>query len=1177
MRLTPSQVKAVETLDMTVSVSAGAGSGKTEVLVQRFCGIVRDGRATVDEILAVTYTEKAAKEMKQRIVRELTALSQEADGARFEEERRRVESAYIGTIHSFATRLLRENAFEAGVDPRYRVMDEAEGETLKDTVLDDLIADWHEKGVEACVDLLQAYDIDSLKSGIVGLHRHLRTAGDRVWQIPSGGVVYASPREFLNGYTRLVDDLIRLAKLGELNGKIGEQILQFAPSFPSLKAAMEELCRRVEALADPLREYAQEFDWDLYEEARAAGDFVKNNVGSKDIKEDYVKPAKAFARDFLFAVIEPLADHYMGCLRTMTDEFGRRYESAKMLAGALDFDDLLLKTRDLLVGQDGHSAAAEEYLNRFKFVIMDEFQDTNLLQKTIVESVCPAGRFFCVGDPKQSIYRFNNADVSVFIENHRKVNSSPDRAAISFIENFRSRPEILSFVNALFDRLWASDPDLEFEKLEAKAEFGDTSDAVVELLLVPQEKDASQARLLESRAIASRICQLLGCTGGRPFQVTRKRNPDDKPRDLQPGDIMILFRSTAEIPLYEKALFDAGIPFYVVSGRGFYETHEVSDIHSLLKVVDNALDDVSMAAVLRSPMVGVSDDALWWLTRAPDSCETNREIGKLYAGLQNLDALPEIDQTDRDKLTAFIELLDELRGLSAGCGITDLLDTAIRRTAYDLKTLASSDGKRRYANIRKLLDLAQSCQSTGQFHLPDFIHHIESLKVMAQREGEAPTETEDSPVVRMMTVHKAKGLQAPVVFVADSSRPPRLARTDAFMFSNEQGVSCKLKNLATDEMVVTAEYERQKAELRDADLAEEKRLFYVAATRAEELLVISGRSKYDGKAAKKGIEEHTCWSGWLESVLQIGERPCSGRERKSYGDSEFNLLDGTGLVDVFASDSGQTLSAVARLEQVKLAAEYGGEGMNEVADRCRAVISVSRDAELVLTVSRILDYVACPRMYYCRWVLGIQEESPDPKDMIPDDEADVSSTTLGTAVHQVLRAVDFSKALEPQLDELAKLQTGNLLGPIEDACKRFLASSWAERICRGSQWLQEVPLRLKLGTCDFRGRADLLFKDESGWVVADYKTGGGVDSDRYRRQVGIYALAVERCLGVPPSEAVVISLRGAKDYVQQVNDSLINETEAMVNSVAEGIRREDFEPCKSDECDHCSYKIHCGT
>lgn len=1181
---TEQQQAAIDTLDQNVSVSAGAGAGKTEVLVHRFCNIVEQGKADVDEILTVTFTEKAAKEMKQRIVRRFDQRFRDTGDRRFEEARRNVEFAYIGTIHSFAARVLRENAFEAGIDPKFGMLTDAEAETLKDSVLDDLITDGYATGNTAYVDVVLALGKSTISSNVKKLYGHLCSLGHSIQNLPAAILADEDAEQSLSDYIELMETI--LAKSGSLGGKLDEQLADFAPRFPGLKVNMQRALAMLQS--DDLARYTADFDWDHYEELSIAVDFVDNRVGGKDVKEQLIKPAKEAVRAFLSSLISPMGVYYANCLKAITADFQREYAEAKHRVGVLDFDDLLLTTHALLLGNDGgRTQAARDYEDKFKFVVMDEFQDTNALQKGIIDAVCRPDRLFTVGDFKQSIFSFIHSDVSVFVDHHESMKQDGKGKPLAFVENFRSRKDIIGFVNWFFEQIWLEDGDFEFEQLVSRGSFHDKEGPEIELLFVPKDAGIDQARLVEARAIANRINDLLGRNGNPPLQVT-KRKGNDLPRSLQPGDIMLLFRSTKHIALYERALREAGIEYYIVSGRGFYSTHEVQDILNVLRIIDNPLNDVAMASVLRSPMVAVSADALWWLTRdhiarAPvdehdpdeetDVPPKNRFIGKLYSSLGNLEKLTGLDDTDRDKLIEFRDTLRILHSIRSESRITRLLGVALSQTHCELKLLASENGRRKYANIRKLMGVAETFESRGIFSLSDFVRHIENLVVMADREGEAPTETEESPVVRLMTVHKAKGLQAPVVFVADCSRSIKAGDSDTFVVDKNAGIACKLRNPLTDELVATGAHKMVSDALKQKDIKEEKRLLYVAATRAEELLVLCGASDFKGSAAAKdSYSEVGLWSGWLEKAFSITSHPGISGCALSAGDIPVFLSAGNGIsccADVSTPSVFQAYPEIL-MSGEKLPVEVSDAG-REIIERCFSQRPTCSSTPVVLSVTRILDYMACPRKYQLRWVLGIDESVPT-RDYSSDEPDSKSSADLGLAVHQMLGSVDFALELAPQLEHLAELQDLHIRATALESCTKLLTSPWLSRISNAEIRMQETPFNARLDTCNIVGRIDLLIKDEAGWIVVDYKTGSGSDSARYKQQIGIYALAVEKCLGVRPKEVALISLGGGTDYSLEVDGELLEDTEALLHQVAGGVRSRAFDCSVGSECHWCGYK-----
>lgn len=1153
MDLNTNQKLAVETLDCDLSISAGAGSGKTRVLVERFCRIVSREEADIDQVLTVTFTEKAAKQMKERMVERFNELFAKTGEKRFQIAARRIETAYIGTIHSFAARVLRENAFEARVDPKFGVLTAVEAEILQDRVIEDMLVANQTGGRDIYIDMLQAFGRGTLAAAVKKFHGQLCTLGRQAADIPAATVAGSGARRALETYVESVDTLLAERRAGNLSGKLVEHLDDFAPGYPGLKEQLLAACARLEGSGGA--EYAHEFDWARYEELGRADKFV-GNVGSKPVREELITPAKRAAKAFLGALIAPIAGYYVDCLEQITADFNDAYGRAKRQLGVVDFDDLLLKTRDLFIGPDGSlSRTAAEYRDHFKFVMVDEFQDTNELQLSLIKAVSPPGRFFTVGDAKQSIYSFMHSDISVFQKHHQQIADQGGRA-VPLAENYRSRGELIDFINNFFEELWREDEDFDFEPLEARGDFQARPGPKVELLIAEPCDGAEESRRSEARAIARRTNELLA--EGR-----------------KAGDIVVLFSATTNIKLYERALTEGGIDFYVVSGRGFYATHEVGDVMDLLKVVDNPLDDIAMAAVLRSPMVRVSDDALWWLTRDlpgaatgdetdPYAAGRRRHMGKIYAGLLRLDSLVRLGEADRLRLADWRATLERLHAVRSESRITRLIDMALKATDYDLKLLASPGGRQKYANIRKLMAEAEAFGARSLFALPDFIRHIDEMATLADREVEAPTETEASPVVRLMTVHKAKGLEAPVVFVADCSRQIRSGDSDAFIMDKELGLAAKVKSPLTDEMLSPGAYEMVAARLKQKDIEESKRLLYVAATRAKELLIFSGSSALDGKALEKtGYAETNSWMGWLERALGLGDGPGEADTLASLGSAVVNLRCVAEPATKAAAPAPVTGAATAASRPVA----RGGAPAAMIEQAFSAL--PGGKSPLTLGVTQVIDFLACPEKYRLKWVLGLEEPLNGPA------AADINrhrAAAIGSAVHEVLASVDFRGDAGAQVEEYIRRQEPSLQPDIRRYCDALLDSAWPSRLAGSERILQEVPFNIALAGCRLTGRIDLVFQENAGWVIADYKTGALDDRERYGAQINLYALALEKALGVVPAEVALISLGKGSDYAAPVDPAGLTDIQGLIETAAGRIARGDFTHQESDTCAHCGYK-----
>ncbi len=1158
---------ALEALDTDVSVSAGAGSGKTGVLVERFCRLVRDELVDPREILTVTFTEKAAKEMKERIVERFRDWAIEESDKRLEQAARDMEGAYIGTIHGFAARVLRENAFAAGVDPRFSQITETEADILGERVLETLMAKNFLKGVPEYVDLALAIGRTAIHGAVVLLAGQAASLGIDIRSLEDANITIGEVRGLAGAYLELGTEIHELPLEG--TDAFVRRLAMYQQIFPKARSAIEAALSGYEKNSES--DYIKDFDWGSFSALVEMGKSF--GAGTTEFKDALGKPAQLRAEELARALVAPLGARLAFCLRSVTADWLEVYREAKLHRGALDFNDLLANTRGLLIVPNGEpTVTARRYRERFTYVMMDEFQDTNELQASLVKAVTPPNRFFTVGDMKQSIYSFIHSDVAVFQKHHRDIEEQGGKT-VAMSDNYRSRPEIIDFVNILFERLWREDDDFDFAPLTAAGTFYPDDDRPVEFIWV-DGADVEEVRAKEAEAVAARIRRLLGLDGSSPMMVVKPAKHAPGPRPLDRGDIVILFKATGAIKAYERALARAGIDYYVVSGRGFFASLEVQDIVNLLRAVDNPLDDMAMAAVLRSPLVGLGEDALWWMTRTIDDQPSRH--GKLFTSLSALDDIDGLGDDDREALQVFRGTLERLRGARSESRLVKFLELAIELTGYDLKLLAGENGKRRYANLRKLVDVARESATAGTAGLSEFIAYLQRMRTVAQREAEAPTEGEESSVVRLMTVHKAKGLQAPVVFVADCSRRLESPNRDSFRFDKVVGVGVKVRDDATNEMRHTPVSLEIDVRTKDADRSEAKRLFYVAATRAEERLIFCGWLKQTKSRAKvKRFREISTWDGWLKQALELQGPPSEFDAIVDVDGLRLRLLAGDDLIstsEVSAAVAGPDVLEVERrlLEAGKpLPVEAGPSPDIEAMEK---VTHLSPAGPIDLTVSAVLDYHECPRKYQLRRLLGVEEPSlsmAGPSSTATKQSVDAAA--LGTAVHDVLAAIDWSEEPAPQMERLVQLQNTAVQTEASSLMGEFLKTSWPARFAAATTRMTEAPFSLTVEDVRLYGRMDLLFKEDGGWVVVDYKTGSRDKGRGYEHQVRMYALAVAGAVGESPRQAVLVAIGDGGDYDEEIDSAGLATTKSLLLKTARGIRAGKFECQAGDHCEHCGY------
>jgi ATP-dependent helicase/nuclease subunit A len=863
---TDDQKRAICTLDRDVCVAAGAGSGKTGVLVERFVQIIRDGLAGVGEVVVITFTEKATKEMKGRIVQALLA-------AGLREQRREVETAYISTIHGFCSRLLKENPFDAGVDPQFRVLDETEAARLFNAAFEGVIerafADEDEDVIElVCAvqdERLFGTDISdplaAVRSAVDATIKRLRGAGRRpaeAWEQYQAGeaAVSAAGRNLAVGMLRSVlEEVARLrAELGALRGGV----------VGALELARRDVIERAERLP----EAAQITRWEelvatmagLKELGQAAmkGARARANVSPEDMRVQELLArikaavAEADALQQLAADREALSDTLCYRFWGLVARSWSAYQEVKWSQGVLDNDDLQSEAVQLLETCPG---VLRRYRRRFRYLMVDEFQDTNALQKRLLGLLhgtaegekgrdgegettpqhpntltpVPPNNLFIVGDVQQSIYAFRNADPSIFRGMERDFRRSGSGAHVTLAANFRSRPDILQCVNTLFGQMWR-DAETPFTPLDAAAPYSEKAGPSIEFLL---GRDMGRALYIEAEAdaLARRIRQIVD---ERELTITDRGHPDfGQPVGYR--HIAVLLRVLTAIETYETAFIRHGLPYFVVGGgRGYYARREIRDVMNVLAVLDTPLDDVALAAVLRSPMVGVEVNTLYALALHARRAAGNKSA-PLYPAIHGLLESGGLPEDEAERLRGFFTLMEELRRKEDRLPVGHLLEIILERTQYDARLLVRPNGRRRLANVRKLLQMANASATHG---VADFVRRLREIEKISEREGDAPTEEEASDVVKLMTIHKAKGLEFPVVFVADMARTLGHREDSLFVCDPKRlVVGCRVGEYKS--AAYRAVTETRKA----ADLEESTRLLYVALTRAREHLVMCGSTQ----------------------------------------------------------------------------------------------------------------------------------------------------------------------------------------------------------------------------------------------------------------------------------------------------------------------------------------------
>ena len=843
MNLTNDQHRAIHTPGSLV-VSAGAGSGKTRVLVERYVRLISTDSIPTDAVLAITFTEKAAREMRERVRDTVEDRARQTHDDLWQHLRAAVESARIGTIHSFCADLLRAHPGETGLDPCFRILDEVESGIM--------LADSVDEALREIADAQSA--IHNLQSAILNEFGPPELRTTLAEMLRGGGEVRAAlellPADADSLRARWRDDL-RLAQdsaLAELVGSADWRtasgtILGLAPVAP----AADKLGIQVIATADWLTALAPGVmpDFTLINE-------IKLNVGSKKLwpSESNLANAKSdlavlrdsyrAASDLLsfapVAEIEDRAAETAIALRDLYDLARARYADTKARADALDFDDLEAMARDLLIR---HPLVRRRWRAELQAIMVDEFQDTNATQRAIIYALAglepPAAdgspaELFVVGDGKQSIYRFRGADVSVFQQVERDIVERWAGQRIRLDTSFRSHPSLIDWINRVGAQVFARSAPLQiyeipFEPLRPSRPAS-SHPISVELHVADGAGSADERRAAEADVLARRLVRIVE---GSPHPIIYDRK-EKCWRHPTYGDIAMLFRASSAFEPFEAALRAQGVPFLTTAGRGYYGRNEVQDLIHLLRVIDDPNDDLALVGVLRSPLFALDDATIIGLRLESRPTEG---IGKGFFGEGQALSAEETTSFPPVPLTFARQVLAELQAMRGQATVVELLRAALERTGYLATVSGLDDGERRRVNVEKLVAAARLSGARG---LRAFREYLDHLLRTETREGEAPLEGHGS--VRLMTIHRSKGLEFPLVALPDLGRtsPPARAR---WLARQPYGLALKVRDPDDEDCLPTAMLLARRADA-TMERAESERLLYVALTRAQDYLLLSG-------------------------------------------------------------------------------------------------------------------------------------------------------------------------------------------------------------------------------------------------------------------------------------------------------------------------------------------------
>ncbi|MDU4725899.1 helicase-exonuclease AddAB subunit AddA [Clostridium sp.] len=879
---TEEQLKAIETRRCNLLIAAAAGSGKTAVLVERIIRIItnEENPVDIDRLLVVTFTSAAASEMRERIASAITkALEKSPNSKNLQKQLTLLSRANITTMHSFCLDVIKNNFHIIDLDPAFRILDETEGMLLRSEVLEELFEDKYENDDKEFLDLVEAYSDsksdDKLKDIVLDLYKFSmsgpwpqRWLRDKSEEFNINTIEELDKSSWMKVFIEnLVIELQGLISMEEKALELCEEtsglepyIDTFRDDITMLRMIYEHLGAGVEEIYNRLSS-ASFSKLKTVRKANVSDENTQSRV--KAIRDDVKKKINKL-RDEIFSMTPDEMLHsvkasytYMKALSSLVIEFQDRFSNAKKEKGALDFNDLEHLCLKILTSED--SGVADNFKEYFDEVLVDEYQDSNAVQEAIIDLVSRKysndPNVFMVGDVKQSIYRFRQAKPELFLEKYNTYSKKQGKnIKIQLYKNFRSRDEVIKGVNYIFKEIMSRVVgELEYtdeEALNLGASYSKTEDdnyvvgGKIELNILDKSTEVEEEVLieeedlgtinLEARIVANRIKELLSNKDGKVFKVLDKGTGEYRPVTYK--DIVILLRATknwSEVFLDE--LGAEGIPVYADTGSGYFESIEIRTIMSLLKVIDNPMQDIPLIALLRSPIMSFSAEDL-----------TNiRLVDKDKYFYENIISISkeefDCEKELIEKCNIFLERLSVWRKKSIYTPIDEFIWYLYTDTAYYGYVGAMPNGVLRQANLRILFQRAKQYEQTSFKGLFNFINFINKLRKSSGDMGSAKVLGENEDVVRIMSIHKSKGLEFPVVFVCGSGKQFNLMDlNNNILYHEELGFGPELVDLDKRVSYPTLPKEAIKQRIRLETLSEEVRILYVAFTRAKEKLIITG-------------------------------------------------------------------------------------------------------------------------------------------------------------------------------------------------------------------------------------------------------------------------------------------------------------------------------------------------
>ncbi len=1193
---TRDQQQVIELRDRNILVAAAAGSGKTAVLVERIIQLISDQEnpVDIDRLLIVTFTSAAAAEMRERISAAIERrLGEEPSNEHMQKQATLIYHAPITTISSFCLNLIKNHFHDISLDPSFRVADEAECKLLKQEVLEVILEEYFEEGREEFLQFVETTSANGSERGleelILKLHESSRSypfpvqwltqCGEQYREITRNGLEKSEWISYTIGYCKLVlEGCKEILELALTMCDHGDGPYMYAPLIEEELQAVENMGKQDSyvRLGEVVRGYQfgrlpSKKDDSVSKEKREIVKGMRNQVKGE---------LEKLRGEFFYAPIEDLMDTLkdsslsVDMLLEVVISFTHRFQTKKRERGILDFGDMEQYALQILLEEkDGHMQPTQTacmYQSYYYEVLIDEYQDSNLVQEYLLKSVSKesSGSYnqFMVGDVKQSIYKFRLARPELFLEKYQTYESTDSlKQKIDLQMNFRSRKEVLESANYIFEQIMTSHIGGIVYDHKAALNYGASYDAIhgqdqrTELLLVEREGEVDKKEL-EARLIANRIRTLV-----QSFSISDGTHPSGV-RLARYSDMVILLRSnTGWDDVFKRILEEEGIPTHIASKTGYFSVYEVQVVLNYLRILDNPLQDIPLTSVLLSGMIGFNEEELAVIR---GSWKEEHQRVRNYHLYTSLVWYTTYGKNERiiAKIEQFLADLDKYRQMTVYTSIHELLQTFLQEINFQLYLTTLPRGEQRRANLDMLLEKAIEFEQTSYHGLFHFIRYIEQMEKFEISFGEANILDEHANVVRIMSIHKSKGLEFPICFVSGLGKKfNQMDLRKQFVVDMDYGIGMDyidpVKRIKTKTIGKSAILRKMELD----NIGEEIRILYVALTRAKEKLIMTG---------VLGNLEKTLQSLECIRMTKTSQLPfLTLKNGKSFLDFILAALarheafapymQGTkqGNEDNFLISILQEHELVIEEMKRAMKSDYGREQLLEKMEQYVVGDEVYEDIHRAFTYE--YPFQSLGNIYSKTTVTEIKkkrmlEECEDAFIMYEDTseeqyvpafmrEEKVSGMERGNAYHKAMEVLDLTGASSVRESIHREVACGRMKPAYEalvelEKLEHFMNTSLGKRMGVAQEkgmLYKEQPFVISLPANEveahfpkeeeilLQGIIDAYFEEDGALVIVDYKTdrvGNGKElMERYHIQLEYYAKALSALTGKPVKEKVLYS------------------------------------------------------